>query len=226
MSKICTDDFAEFLKHQLEELQLDASILAAYLIGILEDETLTEEEKLEAIKTTVEDIRCDDNFPNTFSADILRKWQELADSTTKINNKSISLRAALNSDIVINPLEKVQNFNECTKHFTEDDKKQMSIKKNLVAQYAFEQVATIEFDETGAMICTKGTPLNASNREEDTWFNDNRLKVQRQQQLQRTKAKEEHEKDVLKRLEQKRLEDSKKAKEKQRVSKKERRTGR
>jgi len=230
MSSPTGTDFSAFLSDALEQIGVDVDVLADYLIGILEDDTSSNEEKLESVSITIQDSIGDNISSVQVAETIVAAWHDskkvaVTPVVPDVLKAAFSLEAS-NAEIRRSKgADRVRNETKNSADITEDEAKELEVKKRILRLYAVEQTATVEFDEEGTLVKNAPTSRAQVAEDEDLFRNDNRQQVTKQQQELRLRSKLEHEKEVKKRLEQKLMEETKKSKEKQRVAKKERRTG-
>ncbi|CEL97978.1 unnamed protein product [Vitrella brassicaformis CCMP3155] len=234
-------EFMAFMRQKLEELGIDGDVYAEYVLGIVKDDSLDDDEKLEAVQGSLLAVLEDDSkeaLLHSIARDAFDRWRDLdAKQRAKATEtKHSRLVDAIKASSAAEGEDRQQSSNgrrgdEDGGHgggeIDDEDEEERRLKKSVMEQYGMEVSERVERGENGEIYTTQGLTRRGENAGDDGLLrNDNKERVKAVEQMQRDAAKQAHEKEQGRIREQKAREEAKKAKEAQRVAKKERRAGR
>ncbi|XP_034474252.1 coiled-coil domain-containing protein 43 [Drosophila innubila] len=197
-------EFETWLNNQLRLLNTDEGVFGAYIIGILEGEEETKEEKIEAL----EGILSETGSSNIeeLVASILQKWLQSHPSADEPPKKGLDID--VNAQLA--KLLEQQKLQPAAKEreYTEEERR---IKQQILAQYSQTAVSEEEEDDTdGESAEPSGSGFMAPNTNKSDV--QNLAKEKREQARQDSAAKKQ--KDKEDREKQKQLREEKKEKRK------------
>ncbi|EDV99033.1 coiled-coil domain-containing protein 43 [Drosophila grimshawi] len=196
-------DFQTWLNDQLRQLNTDESVFGAYIIGILEGEEETQDEKIEAL----EGILSGTGAVNTeeLVASILQKWLQSHPSADEPPKKGLDID--VNAQLAKLLEQKLQPVAK-ERAYTEEE---LRIKQQILAQYSQSAVSEEENDDSDSEIAEpSGSSIMAPNTNKSDVAN--LAKEKREQARQDSAAKKQKDKDD--REKQKQLREEKKEKRK------------
>ncbi|KAL7740525.1 hypothetical protein ACLKA6_012297 [Drosophila palustris] len=196
-------EFETWLNNQLKLLNTDEGVFGAYIIGILEGEEETKEEKIEAL----EGILSETGSANIeeLVASILQKWLQCHPSADDPPKKGLDID--VNAQLA--KLLEQQKLQPAAKEreYTEEERR---IKQQILAQYSQTAVSEEEDDDTdGESAEPSGSGIMANTNKADV---QNLAKEKREQARLESAAKKQKDKDD--REKQKQLREEKKEKRK------------
>ncbi|PHJ22904.1 hypothetical protein CSUI_003246 [Cystoisospora suis] len=223
-------EFEEFLCEHLEKIKVDTDVFKEYVLGILQDESMSSSEKVEAVTDSLQ-IAVEDESLASLVPDLASQFVEKWVKEVEEVQKQIKLQeqeAALKDAVKASTPGSSTTTAASSRASAWDAAQDTAVKQRLLDQFAWQVDEVVDFDENGAdMIRNSSKKETQSGPIADDMFrNDNRARVAAAHQMDRLRAKAQHEDEMRRRAEQKKQEALKKEKEKQRVAKKERRAGR
>ncbi|PFH38462.1 hypothetical protein BESB_008040 [Besnoitia besnoiti] len=226
-----SEEFEAFLDQQLEKLKVDTDVFKDYVVGILQDENASPTEKVEAVTESLQFAVEDDSVASLvpdFATECVDKWVKEVEEVQQ-QKKAEQKEAALKEAVKVSSPEPTAAASRTgrTTAAESEDPQDKAVKQRLIQQFAWQVDEVVDFDENGADMLRCSSKVETHDPLADNVFrNDNRARVAAAQQMDRLRAKAQHEDELRRRAEQKKAEALKKAKEKNRVAKKERRAGR
>ncbi|EPR64611.1 hypothetical protein TGPRC2_233850 [Toxoplasma gondii TgCatPRC2] len=222
-------EFESFLCEQLEKLKVDTDVFKDYVMGILQDDSASRTEKVDAVAESlqfaVEDESVAGLVPD-FAAECVDKWVKEVEEVEH-QKKTEQQEAALKDAVKVSTPASAPAARSPVKTQGWENPQDKALKQRLMEQFAWQVDEVVDFDENGAEMLRSSAKKDSHDPLADDLFrNDNRARVAAAQQMDRLKAKAQHEDELRRRAEQKKMEALKKEKEKNRVAKKERRAGR
>ncbi|TDG39557.1 hypothetical protein AWZ03_014024 [Drosophila navojoa] len=197
-------EFQTWLNDQLRQLNTDESVFGAYIIGILEGEEETQDEKIEALEGILSGTEASNI--EELVASILQKWLQSHPSADEPPKKGLDID--VNAQLA--KLLEQQKLQPAVKEreYTEEE---LRIKQQILAQYSQTAVSEEEDENTDGEC---GEPSGASVVAPNTNKSDvaNLAKEKREQARLESAAKKQ--KDKEDREKQKQLREEKKEKRK------------
>ncbi|KAJ3377047.1 hypothetical protein HDU92_008680 [Lobulomyces angularis] len=202
-----SDEFTEYIKNELLNLQITDETVADYISSIALEESIEKEEKLEAITEFLNEAT--NVSVNNFVNDLMNKSKLVLNFNELEQEKKKNLELQIAKDFE----EKVLKENSDQKLNNNNiliDKEEKKKRELLLAKYAYDLDELEENSEGEMEIVGKGKKEGDKIQINK---NNNKDFVKEIEKLKRVKAKELHEKEVLKNkelLEKQRLEKEKK----------------
>ncbi|EDW12032.1 coiled-coil domain-containing protein 43 [Drosophila mojavensis] len=197
-------EFQTWLNDQLRQLNTDESVFGAYIIGILEGEEETQDEKIEALEGILSGTEASNI--EELVASILQKWLQSHPSADEPPKKGLDID--VNAQLA--KLLEQQKLQPAVKEreYTEEE---LRIKQQILAQYSQTAVSEEEDENTDG---ESGEPSGSSVMAPNTNKSDvaNLAKEKREQARLESAAKKQ--KDKEDREKQKQLREEKKEKRK------------
>ncbi|XP_023161538.1 coiled-coil domain-containing protein 43 [Drosophila hydei] len=197
-------EFKTWLNEQLRQLNTDESVFGAYIIGILEGEEETQDEKIEALEGILSGTEASNI--EELVASILQKWLQSHPSADEPPKKGLDIDvnaqlAKLLEQQKLQPAAKEREYTE----------EELRIKQQILAQYSQTAVSEEEDEDTdGECAEPSGSSVMAPNTNKSDVAN--LAKEKREQARLESAAKKQ--KDKEDREKQKQLREEKKEKRK------------